>query len=77
MPSQVVEKTNSSKIDDKDLLSEAIESVFRSEKSAVSDAKLNSKAANFLLGKLMQLTKGRADPKVALDLIKKKLIEPD
>jgi aspartyl-tRNA(Asn)/glutamyl-tRNA(Gln) amidotransferase subunit B len=77
MPSQVVEKTNSSKIDDKDLLSEAIESVFRSEKSAVSDAKLNSKAANFLLGKLMQSTKGRADPKVALDLIKKKLIEPD
>ncbi|MBV9177557.1 MAG: Asp-tRNA(Asn)/Glu-tRNA(Gln) amidotransferase subunit GatB [Nitrososphaeraceae archaeon] len=77
MPSQVVERTNSSKIDDKGLLSEAIESVFRSEKSAVSDARLNSKAANFLLGKLMQLTKGRADPKIALDLIKKKLIEPD
>jgi aspartyl-tRNA(Asn)/glutamyl-tRNA(Gln) amidotransferase subunit B len=77
MPSQVVERTNSSKIDDKDLLSEAIESVFRSEKSAVSDARLNSNAANFLLGKLMQLTKGRADPKVALDLIKKRLIELD
>jgi aspartyl-tRNA(Asn)/glutamyl-tRNA(Gln) amidotransferase subunit B len=77
MPSRVVERTNSSKIDDKGLLSEAIESVFRSEKSAVSDARLNSNAANFLLGKLMQLTKGRADPKIALDLIKKKLIELD
>jgi hypothetical protein len=30
-----------------------------------------------LLGKIMLLTKGRADPKIALDLIKKKLIEPD
>jgi aspartyl-tRNA(Asn)/glutamyl-tRNA(Gln) amidotransferase subunit B len=77
MPSQVAEKTNSSKIDDKTVISEAIESVFRSEKSAVSDAKLNFNAANFLLGKLMQLTKGRADPKIALDLIKKKLIELD
>ena len=77
MPSRVVERTNSSKIDDKSLLSEAIESLFRSEKSAVSDARLNSNAANFLLGKLMQLTKGRADPKIALDLIKKKLIELD
>lgn len=77
MPSRVVERANSSKIDDKGLLSEAIESVFRSEKSAVSDARLNSNAANFLLGKLMQLTKGRADPKIALDLIKKKLIELD
>jgi aspartyl-tRNA(Asn)/glutamyl-tRNA(Gln) amidotransferase subunit B len=77
MPSRMVERTSSSKIDDKGLLSEAIESVFRSEKSAVSDARLNSNAANFLLGKLMQLTKGRADPKIALDLIKKKLIELD
>jgi aspartyl-tRNA(Asn)/glutamyl-tRNA(Gln) amidotransferase subunit B len=77
MPSQVAEKTDASKIDDKSIISEAIESVFRSEKSAVSDAKLNLNAANFLLGKLMQLTKGRADPKISLDLIKKKLIEPD
>src|SRR5207302_1464574 len=29
------------------------------------------------LGKLMQLTKGRADPKIALEIIKKKLIELD
>ena len=62
MPSQVAEETNASKIDDKTVISEAIESVFRSEKSAVSDAKRNFNAANFLLGKLMQLTKGRADP---------------
>jgi aspartyl-tRNA(Asn)/glutamyl-tRNA(Gln) amidotransferase subunit B len=75
MPSQLVEKTNASKIDDKTMILEAIEAVFRSEKSAVNDARQNFKATNFLLGKVMQLTKGKVDPKIALDLIKKKLIE--
>ncbi|HZA07627.1 MAG TPA: Asp-tRNA(Asn)/Glu-tRNA(Gln) amidotransferase subunit GatB [Nitrososphaeraceae archaeon] len=75
MPSQLVENTNASKIDDKNTILDAIEAVFRSEKSAVNDARQNSKATNFLLGKIMQLTKGKADPKIALDLINKKLIE--
>ena len=75
MPSQLVENTNASKIDDKSAILEAIETVFRTEKSAVKDARQNLKATNFLLGKIMQLTKGKVDPKIALDLIKKKLIE--
>ncbi|MGI0034688.1 MAG: hypothetical protein ACRD98_02310, partial [Nitrososphaera sp.] len=32
-------------------------------------------AANFLLGRVMQATKGRADPKTALELLQKKLRE--
>jgi aspartyl-tRNA(Asn)/glutamyl-tRNA(Gln) amidotransferase subunit B len=64
---------NASIIDSKDIISEAIESIFKSEKSAVRDAKQNPNAANFLLGKVMQLTDGRADPKIALNLIKTKL----
>jgi aspartyl-tRNA(Asn)/glutamyl-tRNA(Gln) amidotransferase subunit B len=75
MPSQLVERTNASKINDKNTILEAIDTVFRSEKSAVNDARQNSKATNFLLGKIMQLTKGKVDPKIALELIKKKLIE--
>jgi aspartyl-tRNA(Asn)/glutamyl-tRNA(Gln) amidotransferase subunit B len=75
MPSQVAEKANTSKIDDKDTILEVIESVFKTEKSAVNDAKLNPSAVNFLLGKTIQLTKGRIDPKIAIDLIKKKLTE--
>lgn len=73
MPSHVLEKMNASIIDSKDIISEAIESIFKSEKSAVRDAKQNPNAANFLLGKVMQLTDGRADPKIALNLIKTKL----
>lgn len=73
MPSYALDKMNASIIDSKDVISETIESIFKSEKSAVKDAKQNPNAANFLLGKVMQLTGGRADPKIALNLIKSKL----
>ena len=75
MPSQLVQKTNASKIDNQNIILDAIETVFKNERSAVNDARQNSKATNFLLGKIMHLTKGKADPKIALDLINKKLIE--
>lgn len=75
LPSQLARKTNASKIDDAGVISEAVESIFLREKSAVIDAKNNANAANFLLGKVMQLTKGRADPKIAFNLITRKLTE--
>ena len=75
MPSQLVTKTNASKIDDTGVIAEAVESIFTREKSAVIDAKNNPNVANFLLGKVMQLTRGRADPKIALNLITRKLTE--
>ncbi|MDQ3869349.1 MAG: Asp-tRNA(Asn)/Glu-tRNA(Gln) amidotransferase subunit GatB [Thermoproteota archaeon] len=74
-PSQLVTKTNASKIDDTGVIAEAVESIFIREKSAVLDAKNNPNVANFLLGKVMQLTKGKADPKIALNLITTKLTE--
>ena len=74
-PSQLVTKTNASKIDDTGVIAEAVESIFIREKSAVLDAKNNPNVANFLLGKVMQLTRGRADPKIALNLITRKLTE--
>jgi aspartyl-tRNA(Asn)/glutamyl-tRNA(Gln) amidotransferase subunit B len=75
MPSQVARKTLAGKIDDAGALAQAVESVFKVEQAAVQDAKRNPNAANFLLGKVMQITKGRADPKAALEMIQKKLRE--
>jgi aspartyl-tRNA(Asn)/glutamyl-tRNA(Gln) amidotransferase subunit B len=75
MPSQVARKTQVAKIGDAGALAQAVESVFKAEQAAVQDAKRNPNAANFLLGKVMQLTKGRADPKSALEMIQKKLRE--
>jgi aspartyl-tRNA(Asn)/glutamyl-tRNA(Gln) amidotransferase subunit B len=77
LPSQVLERTNVLKIEDRNIISEAVESVFRVEVSAIRDAKNNPNVANFLLGKVMKLTKGRADPKITLSEINRKLGGPD
>jgi aspartyl-tRNA(Asn)/glutamyl-tRNA(Gln) amidotransferase subunit B len=63
------------KIDDENVIWQTIERIFAAETVAVVDAKKNPNVANYLLGKVMQLTKGRADPKLALSLINKKLLD--
>ena len=73
MPSDVAKQSQVTKIDDEGALAQAVDAVFSAEPSAVADARKNPAAANFLLGKVMQQTKGRADPKAALELIRKKL----
>ena len=45
LPSQLARKTNASKIDDAGVISEAVESIFLREKSAVIDAKNNAKCS--------------------------------
>ncbi len=46
---------------------------FSEEKNAVEEAKTNPQTINFLVGKVMQKTKGKADPTLTLNIIKKKL----
>jgi aspartyl-tRNA(Asn)/glutamyl-tRNA(Gln) amidotransferase subunit B len=76
LPSEVVNNTNSFKIADENTLLDAVESVFDTEKSAVEDAKTNREAINFLLGKVMKFTNGRADPKIVMRIINNKLNKP-
>ena len=73
MPSEVAKRLNAAQISDRQALIDIIDNVFEIEKSAVKDALQNEKTVNFLLGKVMQSTSGRADPKLALELIRKKL----
>ena len=68
-------RLNFKKIDDEGLILRSIQNVFETESLAVLDAKKNPNVANYLLGKVMELTKGRADPGRALSLINKKLFE--
>ena len=77
LPSEVINNTKSYKISDEKTLMDAVQSVFDKEKSAVEDAKTNSEAINFLLGKVMKFTNGRADPKIAMRIINNKLHNPD
>ncbi len=50
-----------------------IESVISEETQAVEQAKTNPQTINYLVGKVMQKTKGKADPTYTLDLLKKKI----
>jgi len=73
MPAKIARQTQATKIDDTEELAKVIDSVFKSETGAIQDAKQNPNAVNFIFGKVMKATNGRADPKAALDLINKKL----
>jgi aspartyl-tRNA(Asn)/glutamyl-tRNA(Gln) amidotransferase subunit B len=75
MPSALAKKMHASRIDDASVLAQAVQSVFQKEQAAVHDARRNANVANFLLGKVMKITKGTADPKIALEIIQKKLKE--
>jgi aspartyl-tRNA(Asn)/glutamyl-tRNA(Gln) amidotransferase subunit B len=75
LPSDIIkkEKQATTIINDEKILLESIDRIFKEEKKATLDAKQNPTAINFLLGKVMRLTKGRADPKITTILLKKRL----
>ena len=75
MPSVIASQSDSSKIHDKTTLMKAVDDIFESERTAVNDASSNPSVVNFLLGKVLRLTQGRADPQLALSLIKDRLRE--
>ena len=75
MPSALAKRMHASRIDDVSVLAQAVQSVFQMEQAAVQDARRNTNVANFLLGKVMKITKGKADPEAALEMIQKKLKE--
>jgi len=54
-------------------LLKTVEEVFQEEPSAVVQARNNPETINYLVGKVMQKTKGKANPTLTLDLIKEKL----
>lgn len=50
-----------------------IDEVISQEQKAVKEAKANPQTINYLVGKVMQKTKGKADPTLTLNIIKKKI----
>ena len=60
-------------VSDSSEIENIIMEVFEEEKQAVLDAKENPETVNYLVGKVMQKTKGKADPTKSLELIKSKL----
>jgi aspartyl-tRNA(Asn)/glutamyl-tRNA(Gln) amidotransferase subunit B len=71
--SEIISSLDLSNVDDESLLVKAINEVFTEEQKAVSEAKQNPDTINYLVGKVMKKTKGKSDPSLTLDIIRKKL----
>ena len=71
--SEVISELDLGNVSDESELSKIIEEIITAEPQAVEQAKSNPQTINFLVGKVMQKTKGKADPKLTLDLLKKQL----
>jgi len=71
--SQIMEDLNLGHISDESTLSDIIAQILSEEGKAAEDAKQNPETINFLVGKVMQRTHGKADPELTLTLLKKNL----
>ena len=71
--SQIISELDLGNVSDESELSGIIDEVVSQEAQAVEQAKSNPQTINYLVGKVMQKTKGKADPKLTLDLLKKKI----
>ena len=71
--SEIISSLDLGNVDDESSLVKAIDEVFTEEQKAVSEAKQNPDTINYLVGKVMRKTKGKANPSLTLDMIRKKL----
>ncbi|MEK0348779.1 MAG: Asp-tRNA(Asn)/Glu-tRNA(Gln) amidotransferase subunit GatB [Nitrosopumilus sp.] len=71
--SQVISELDLGNVSDESELLKIIQEVISEESQAVDEAKSNPQTINYLVGKVMQKTKGKADPKLTLDLLKKQI----
>jgi aspartyl-tRNA(Asn)/glutamyl-tRNA(Gln) amidotransferase subunit B len=61
------------KIASREALQNAVETVFKKHPKAVKDALTDENAVHYLVGQLMRETKGKADPRLANQMIQEKL----
>ncbi|HEY8109927.1 MAG TPA: Asp-tRNA(Asn)/Glu-tRNA(Gln) amidotransferase subunit GatB [Candidatus Nitrosotenuis sp.] len=71
--SEIVSQTGLAKISDEGELAKIISDVMIQEPTAVQQARENPQTINYLVGKVMQKTKGTADPTLTLKILKEKI----
>ena len=71
--SEVISELDLGHVSDELELTKIVDEVISQEKNAAEEAKTNPQTINYLVGKVMQKTKGKADPTLTLNIIKKKL----
>ncbi len=71
--SHVISELDLGNVSDESELLKIIKQVISEEPQAVEQAKSNPETINYLVGKVMRKTKGKADPTLTLDLLKKQI----
>jgi aspartyl-tRNA(Asn)/glutamyl-tRNA(Gln) amidotransferase subunit B len=71
--SEIVSQVGLGKISDESEIAKIIDEVITAEPAAVKQAKENPQTVNYLVGKVMQKTKGKADPAITLKLLNEKI----
>ena len=74
-PEDIVSEQKLVRISSEEEIGSLVEKVFSENPKAVQDARTDEKATNYLVGKLMQATRGKADPNLANRVIREKLKE--
>lgn len=71
--SEIISQVGLGKISDEIELGKIIDEIIKQEPTAVQQAKENPQTINYLVGKVMQKTKGNADPVITLKIFKEKI----
>ena len=70
---QIIEEFDLGHVSDESTLKGIIDEILKQETKAVEESKQNPEIVNYLVGKVMQKTQGKADPELTLTLLKKNL----
>lgn len=70
---EIITELDLGNVSDESELSDIVSKIISEESQAVDQAKSNPQTINYLVGKVMQKTKGKADPAVTLELLKKQM----
>ena len=70
---QIISELDLGNVSDESELSGIVGQVISEEPQAVEQAKSNPQTINYLVGKVMQKTKGKADPSLTLNLLKRQI----
>jgi aspartyl-tRNA(Asn)/glutamyl-tRNA(Gln) amidotransferase subunit B len=70
---QIIEEFDLGHVSDESTLKGIIDEILKQETKASEESKQNPEIVNYLVGKVMQKTQGKADPELTLTLLKKNL----
>ena len=71
--SEIISEQDLGNVSDESEITSVIDEVIKEEVEAVNQVKEKPETVNFLVGKVMQKTKGKANPTTTLEVLKKKL----